>query len=74
MEVGVDVRVAVAVGVWVDVGNTPVVVVKLQVLPVVVAVPSLTVTYHSYSVLLPKPSQDMLAAEPDGTLLSVPIT
>lgn len=69
---GVLVRVVVGVGVLVGVDDVSVVV-KFQVLPVVTALPSSTVTYHSYSVLLPKPGQDILAVELDGRLLFVPI-
>ena len=48
-------------------------VVKVQVGPVVVLLPSRTVTYHSYFVSGVRPGQPVLVLEPEGTSLFVPI-
>src|SRR6266511_2447669 len=62
---------AAATGAWF--AGAPAVV-KVQVGPVVVSWPSLTVTYHSYSVFAERLLHVVEAFEPDGTFASVPIT
>src|SRR6266508_5588899 len=49
-------------------------VVKVHVCPVVVAWPSLTVTYHSYSVFAERLLHVVEVFEPEGTFAFVPIT
>src|SRR6266508_5898436 len=49
-------------------------VVKVHVDPVVVVWPSLTVTYHSYSVFAERPLHVVEVLEPEGTFTFVPIT
>src|SRR6266542_5663697 len=49
-------------------------VVKVQVDPVVVVWPSLTVTYHSYSVFAERLLHVVEVFEPEGTFAFVPIT
>ena len=71
--VSVNILVTVAVGVDVYVGDI-FAEVKLQVLPVVTALPSSTVTYHSNSAPASKPGQETLAVEPDGIFTLVSIT
>ena len=46
-------------------------VVKVQVGPTVVVLPSLTLTYHSYFVFGASPAQVMAALEPDATWSAV---
>ncbi len=41
--------------------------------PVVVVIPSLTVTYHSYSAVWARDGQVMLVVDPDSTPVFVPI-
>ena len=48
--------------------------VKLQVGPVVVTWPSLTVAYHSYSVPGTRPLHAVVVLEPEATPLFVPMT
>ncbi len=54
-------------------GSAPSAVWKVQVGPVVVWVPSLTVAYHSNSWPAPRPGQDFVVVEPEATPVFWPI-